>query len=351
MHRRLQQTLSIVLLLPLALAVSSRAAPPAERPLPAKLDESIDRGLAYLARRQRADGSFDEEGDGPKYKLAETGLGLLAMLACGHIPDEGRYGITARSALDFLVASVPGDGYVGKVDDSRMYGQGIVALALAEAYGVEPVAEKRRGEYAALRRMVEVILKAQAVNKSDAFAGGWRYTPDAADSDLSLSGWNVLALRAAQDVGVPVPREAIARGSAFVARCYNRDQKGFAYQPGNAAQSGPTGTGVLCLYLLDRAERPEVKDATKFLAEHPADDAGQYPYYVLYYTTQAAWQAGDDVWSAVSKVTLQRLIKTQSPDGAWPKDPAAGEPGRVYRTAMGVLTLSVPYRLLPIYQR
>ena len=27
------------------------------------------------------------------------------------------------------------------------------------------------------------------------------------------------------------------------------------------------------------------------------------------------------------------------------------EPGRIYRTTMAVLTLTVPYRLLPIYQR
>ena len=112
-----------------------------------------------------------------------------------------------------------------------------------------------------------------------------------------------------------------------------------------------TGTGVLCLYLLEKGERHEAKEGAKYLAEHPIDDASQYPYYALYYVTQAAWQAGDETWAAVSKATLERALKAQSPDGGWPAQPAGAEPGRIYRTAVSVLTLTVPYRLLPAYQR
>ena len=87
-------------------------------------------------------------------------------------------------------------------------------------------------------------------------------------------------------------------------------------------------------------------------------NAARYPYYGLYYATQASWQAEDDVWTAVSKQTVDRLLKAQSPDGGWPARDFPGfdaskitEPGRIYRTSMAVLTLTVPYRLLPIYQR
>ena len=115
---------------------------------------------------------------------------------------------------------------------------------------------------------------------------------------------------------------------------------------------------MLCLYLLEPAPRQAARDGARHLTEHPIDNAARYPYYGLYYATQAAWQAEDDVWSAVSKQTFERLLKAQSPDGGWPAKDFPGvdagkitEPGRIYRTSMAVLTLTVPYRLLPIYQR
>ena len=46
---------------------------------------------------------------------------------------------------------------------------------------------------------------------------------------------------------------------------------------------------------------------------------------------------------------FERLIALQAKDGSWPK--SAQEPEGPYSTAMAVLTLSVPYRLLPAYQR
>jgi hypothetical protein len=69
----------------------------------------------------------------------------------------------------------------------------------------------------------------------------------------------------------------------------------------------------------------------------------------MYYVSQAAYQAGGTTWAAVSKVTMPRLVESQAKDGGWPG--IGQEPGEVYATSMAVLTLSVPYRLLPVYQR
>lgn len=333
--------------------VASTSAAAADRPtLPPKLDDSVERGLAFLAKQQQADGSFADE---PSYRTAETGLALLAFLSAGHTPEVGRYGMVVRAAAEHLTGAVPKDGYVGSTPGGGgkgpMYAQGIATVALAQVVGVEPNADRRRRQREALERLIGVILKAQAAKTSGPYAGGWRYTPDAPDSDLSLSGWNALALRAAQDVGVAVPKEAIERAAEFVLRCYLKEERAFGYQPGGPVRLGSVGTGVLCLYLLDRTDHPEALAAAKYLRDRAGDPPGEYEYYALYYATHAAFQVGDDVWADVSKVTLERLIKSQKPDGGWPKEPERSEPGRVYRTAMGVLTLTVPYRLLPIYQR
>ena len=335
------------------LAQFPRAAPAAsDRAGSDKLHDAVGRGLSFLAKQQKPDGSFDDPEDQQQHRVVTTALAVLAFLSAGHTPDVGRYGVAVRRAVDYVAGQVPDEGYVGKVDGSRMYGQGIVTLALAQAYGIEPDAERRGKQNAALKKLVKVILSAQDVKKDEVHRGGWRYEPVANDSDISLSGWNALALRAAQDVGVPVPNESIRRAADFVARCYHKGTKGFAYSPGQNVTSATNGTGLLALYLLDREDRPEAKEAAALLAKKPFDaDGGEYPYYTLYYATQGAFQAGDETWAAVSKVTLERLIKTQDRDGGWPGKDNPKEPGRVYRTCMGVLTLTVPYRLLPIYQR
>jgi hypothetical protein len=136
-------------------------------------------------------------------------------------------------------------------------------------------------------------------------------------------------------------------------KCYNADSKGFAYQPGKPVQPGTTGVGILCLYLLGGDSHGDERNAAaRTLAAKPVDDASQFPYYCMYYAAQAAFQAGDPVWKAVTKITNEKLLSTQKPDGGWPD--ASGESagaGRLYTTSMALLTLSVSYSLLPVYQR
>lgn len=342
MRRRLRFALAVLLLI----SGTPKSGLAQTRPTTApSIDDAVQRGLEYLAKRQNADGSFDAG----ENKVAVTGLSLMAFLASGHTPEAGRYGLVVRGGVDFLLAQAQPDGYFGKSHGKGMYDQGIVTLALAEALGAEVDPSRRVKIHAELVKAVKVILDAQAVAKPEAHAGGWRYERTSADSDLSLTGWNALALRAAQDVGVPVPKEPVQKAVGFALRCYNVTDKGFSYQPGGAAQLGPTGIGVLSLYLLDGGERPEREDGAKFLASHPVNDATPFQYYAMYYVTQAANQAGGTVWIAVSKATFDRLLSTQAKEGAWPK--REQEPGEIYSTAMAVLTLSVPYRLLPVYQR
>jgi hypothetical protein len=325
-----------------ALAQTQPAATPTSGPA---ADASVRNGLAYLAKQQKADGSFDSS----ENKVAVTGLAVMAFLAAGNTPDVGRYGLVVRGGIDYLLAQSNAEGYFGKSHGKGMYDQGIVTLALAEAMGVETDEGRRLKIHAELAKAVKVILDAQSVAKPDPHQGGWRYEPKSPDSDLSLSGWNALALRAAQDVGIEVPKEAVEKAVGYVLRCYNGNDKAFSYQPGGGAQVGPTGIGVLSLYLLDNAGRPEVAEGVKWLAAHPAGDDTPFRYYAFYYVTQAAHQAGGAVWPAVSRPAFERLLALQAKDGSWPKSPQ--EPEGPYSTAMAVLTLSVPYRLLPAYQR
>jgi hypothetical protein len=319
-------------------------------PVTGQIDAAVTHGVDFLVSQQQADG---EIGVGQSH-VAASGLSLLALLACGNTPDVGRNGTVVRQLIDYLASVEPDDGYFGKLDGSRMYGQGIVTLALAEALGVETTEARRNRLVGVLNSAMKVILAAQDVPKPPPFAGGWRYEPNSADSDLSQAAWNAMALRACQDAGLAVPKSAVARAGEFVLRCYRADQNGFAYQPGQGASACETAVGIFCLHVLDIHDNGEADGASKTLLATKGDPSSPFTYYALFYLTQAANQSGQPAWDAVWPGASATLLRTQEPAGSWPvsdKELEDKDSGKVYATAMAVLTLSVPYRLLPIDQK
>jgi hypothetical protein len=316
-----------------------------------KVDQSVASALMFLAAQQADDGSFDG-GPGGAPKIAMTGLSLLAFLSAGHTPDVGRHGLVVRRAADYLTNVAPADGYFGRVDGSRMYGQGIATLALAEVYGVEPDPQRRARMRAAVERAVGLILSAQDVEKQELHSGGWRYEPQSTDSDLSVAGWNLTALRAARGIGIQVPKSSIDAGIEYVLKCWRADQGGFAYQPQAEATAGMTGVAVTVLCLLDSPSRPELGAAGNLLARAAAAEQMRFSCYSIYYTARGAMELGDPIWSSVWTATRDKLLSRQRPeDGGWPVSRSGDEPGRIYSTGMAVLTLTIPMRLLPAYQR
>ncbi len=309
-------------------------------------DRAVERGLAYLASQQKEGGHW-ETGK----RNAVTALCLLAFLAGGHTPAENTYAPACRKALESLIAQVPDDGYIGKTDGSQMYGQGIVTLALAEAYGMERDPKLRRKLKAKLDLMVGVILKAQARKKSPAHQGGWRYQPTSGDSDLSLSGWCALALRSARNCGMNVPKSAVEDAADYVERMYHKEQKGFAYQRNGRVSLATTGVGVLTLHLLGREESESLSPAAEYLVRNEVNWNTKWLFYTLYYTTQAANQVGGEVWDTVWERNSKLLVGHQKEDGSWERDRHASGAGRPFSTAMAVLSLSVRNHFLPSYQR
>jgi hypothetical protein len=329
-----------------------------------KLEEAVARGLDYLARQQNPDGSFGAgknpdgtPGTAAAPPAAGTGLALLAFLAAGDAPELGRHGAAVRGAVDYLVSAVPESGYVGaqpeqKGDGSRMYGQAIVTLALAQAHGLEADRERRLRTRAALTRLAGVIVAAQKVPKSEIHAGGWRHAPDATDSDLSVTSWSALALVACRDVGIDVPADALQRAAQYALKCRNPLDKGFSYQPAAQGQAAMTGSAIVLLNLLgDTGSANVLADASRFLAQSGGQPAARFQYYGAHQVIQAALLAGGATWDALSRPIFTNLVTAQAPDGGWPASPTPEEPGRVYATAMAVLTLAAPNRLLPVYQR
>jgi hypothetical protein len=169
----------------------------------------------------------------------------------------------------------------------------------------------------------------------------------------------LMALRAAKDAGIVVPKETINLGIEYVKKCHNGKDNGkdggFAYTPGGPSGFGRTGAGVLSLQVAGNYCAKEVKDGVEFLIAHqpvgdlPAEKEhyfyGQYYAAMGIYQAQSAGEWGRAAWNKWYPAITKELLTTQQPDGRW-----SGGFDQ-YPTAMAILVLDIPYRYLPIYQR
>jgi hypothetical protein len=233
---------------------------------------------------------------------------------------------------------------------------------VAEVVGLMP----DRGEAAELRKRLEAAVKliryAQAKNGNT--RGGWRYSIEPRDADISVTGWQVMALRAAKNVGCDVPPVTIADAVDYIKRSRSPDG-GYRYVLGGPTTVPCTAASVLSLELAGKEYHGsrESFDAAQYIIDRiaPRGQAnfrgGQnHFFYGVYYTAQAMFQIGGDYWKWYRTYLHWLLLHPQGypqqPSGMWTgvsnDDHQAGVN---YSTAMAVLALTVEYRFLPIYQR
>jgi hypothetical protein len=280
---------------------------------------------------------------------AVAGLAGMAFLSAGHTPGRGPYGDVVNRCIDHILTMPKGyvgrEGYLGR--GGQMYGHGIATLFLCEASGmVDP--ERQKKIDAVLPKALKVILDAQAVKKEARYAGGWRYKPDSPDSDLSVSGWNLMALRSARLNGAPVPAEAIQKAVEYVNRCNG------TYQGGGPPTPAMSAVGLLCRELsghhnddINRRYGNVVLGWAMGRFRPGARPPHDREDYITYYASQAMFQLGGRHWEEFAQQLYRYLIRHQRSDGGWLNSPQ----GDVYSTALYVLSLTPSYRQLPIYQR
>ncbi len=323
----------------------------AQEPERRAVDEAIQKALAFIASEQSPEGYWKTEAWGES--TAITSLAVMAFLAAGYVPGEGEYGEQVARGVRWVVAQQQPNGMLIRKTQSHgpMYDHGICSLMLAEVCGMLPGADAdlvRR----ALEKAIRLILDSQAVEKFERHQGGWRYQVDSRDSDLSVTGWQVLALRAARDIGCDVPAEAIDRAIHYVKMCSDRKQNGFAYQPGNSPTPTLTGCGITCLEVCGEHHSVEALAGAKWLVTHPLVERSAYFYYGVYYTGVGLFKIGGESATRNYEHLTGLLLPIQRPDGAWnPQHGSEKQAGRIYSTSLAVLALAVEYRYLPIYQR
>ena len=331
--------------------------------------KAVAAGLRYLAETQNSNGSWTADvgyklnhgyksTDQDKGHVGVTSLAGMAFLAGGHFPGRGEYGKTVEACLNFVVSCAQDDGYISN-SNTRMYSHAFATLFLAEIYGMT----HREDVRAHLQKAVDFIVKSQNDE------GGWRYVPLDQSSDMSIVVCQVLALRAARNIGIRVPKGTIDLAIQYVVDSavtqdsparrgrYAMDLGTFHYQKEDMARTtfpltaaGVTalhGLGVYSSELIDHGVDFLQKSVDHFNARY-GNPGHYYFWYGHYYGVQAMHTVGGHAWNRYFLPLREFLLHRQQSDGSWPNSEG---PGRAFSTSVACLILQIPYGYLPIFQR
>lgn len=340
-------------------------------------EAAVELGLKWLAAHQLPDGSWDlnhqigpgrfrqspDPGMG-EGKFGATGLALLPFLGKGYTHMEGKYQGTVRNGLAYLIRSIKSEGVNGgSFMDARgnMYSHAICTICLCEAFGMTKDPKLREPSVAALRFIVHA---------QDPIGGGWRYAPQQA-GDTSAVGWQLMALKSGSMMGEQAPPFVFERTKKFLNFVQSGGGTRYGYTgPSEFPGRGTTSVGVLSrMYLGWNKDNETLKDAVAALSELGPDTRIREPggtvdggadaeanMYYNYYTTQIMRHYGGEPWEKWNETMREFLIKSQSKEGyaegSWffANGHSSAVGGRLYTTAMAVMTLEVYYRHLPLYR-
>ena len=303
---------------------------------------AVERGLAWLAARQQADGNFGGMGGGAQ--AAVTAVSAISMMAAGNLPGRGKYGANVAKAVDAIIAGAQPNGLLADANSGggTMYAHGFAALFLGEVYGM--TGDERVKE--PLTRAIRLIQKTQNPE------GGWRYTPAPVDADISVTICQVMALRAARDAGIKVEKDVIDKAVKYVKGLQNPDG-GFNYMAsgGNNSMFPRSAAGVATLYYAGESGGKPIDSGLAYIerfrpgrAGANADSINGHYFYGHYYAAQAMFLAGGEHWAKWYPAVRDELVARQSPDGSW-----NGEVTGEYCTAMALIVLQMPNRYLPVF--
>jgi hypothetical protein len=281
-----------------------------------------------------------------------TALVVLAFLGAGYTHEDGQYADQVDRALRWLVRQQTSDGFLGgkATRYDRMYCHGMATYAMGEACGMmaDPASDPQlRG---ALQRAVQYIIDNQ--NPSD---GGWRYLPGQ-DGDMSMFGWQLMALKSAEIAGIEIPPATRARMIVFLKSVASGENGGMAsYRKGEAPKPSMTAEALFSKQMLGmKRTNAASREAVDYLLLHLPKQSEQDLYY-WYYGTLAMYQYGGEPWREWNDRLRDALVASQRQTGhatgSWdPRDRWGQQGGRLYATALSTLCLEVYYRFLPLYQ-
>ncbi len=305
-------------------------------------EAAVARALEWLKRNQWKDGRWNHRSG---HSTAATGLAMLAYLGWGAKHTEpGPYQETLAKAVDWMLSKERNGDLRYRGD---MYDHGIAAIALAEAYNLTKDERLREP----VKRMVAFTIRAQNKN-----TGGWRYKTYAENprdkGDLSVSGWQLMALKSARLGGMDVPNAPFINARKFIDNA-GVGEKGFQYRPGHTPSLAMIAEGLFCEQILQGDQVNPQMEKCIGLIQKKLPSTRTVDYYYWYYGSLAMRQTQGTMWEKWNEKLKPILLRKQqrggTNDGSWnPEGKNGSIAGRCVTTAMAALSLEVYYRYLPL---
>jgi hypothetical protein len=345
-----------------------------------QVDKAVERALAWLAGQQRPDGSFPTLDSG---QPGVTSLCVMAFMAHGFAPGDGKYGSQLESAVEYVLRGQKANGLIARVGPdgtsisrnvaheigvSAAYNHAISSLTLSELYGTIGADQASRFERAIPNAINATLVMQRWAKDRPEDRGGWRYIDDFGhhDSDLSITGWSLMFLRSARNAGFAVPKPSIDDAVGYVRRTYAQQHGAFGYiaDLGDHRSRGMAGAGILALAHAGLHEAPEAARSGDWILRHNFDQYNRiHPFtqewsndryhYGLFNCCQGMYQLGGKHWEEFFPRTVRTLLANQQPDASWAAESHFydGKFGNAYTTALVVISLGAPNQFLPIFQR
>jgi hypothetical protein len=345
-----------------------------------RTDVAVERALAWLVSQQQPDGSFASL---PTGQPGVTSLCVMAFIAHGHVPGDGPYARQLERAAEFVLSCQKQNGLLtfvghdgpeilrdvnGHMGTTTAYNHAISALTVSELYGMSGGERAERMERV-IKKALRASLEMQRWPKDNpSDHGGWRYLDnrDESDSDLSLTGWELMFLRSARNAGFDVPKKPIDDAVAYVRRCYSEKYGTFEYwiDRTDGRTRGMAGAGILALAHAGFHKSTEAQRTGEWILAQKFEPYNQpilysgdklldrYHYAVLN-CCQGMYQLGGRHWEEFYPRIVRELLDHQQQGGSWPADRHKTDAkfGNAYTTALVIITLGAPNQLLPIFQR
>ena len=321
-------------------------------------EAAVERALDWIVRHQFEDGGWRLQfHEGPcngrcrneglmETPNGATSLALLALMGAGYTSEKGPYQDEVSAGIDFLLDRMRKTGYGGSFREGErgMYAHGLATMALSEAYAMTQ-------QSALARPIMDAI---EYIQKAQHGRGGWRYEAGY-PGDMLVTGWQVMALKSAQQAGFEVDPEVLAKADQFVDSLEVTQAGLYRYGPvRSGGEPAATSVGMLMkMYLGQRRDHPNLREGALYLSDHePSPDN----IYFNYYATMVLHHRRGRYWKQWNPKMRDFLIATQArqghEEGSWHFEDRMGtgrQGGRLYSTAMAAMTLEVYYRFLPLY--
>jgi len=284
-----------------------------------KAKASVDGALHWLATHQEPDGMWDADkhGGAATADVGVSGLALLALMGGGNTTRKGQYRRNVLRGVQALIRVQNKEGGIasggGKVN---MYCHSIATIALCEAYG------RARDERVGLAARLATNFLCKAVNPD----GGWRYTPNCGQSDMSVSAWCIQALKTAKLARIRFDHAVYSRSLSFVdgvthSGASSESNGAVGYMISREAGSGSghpalTAAGMMVRQFSGTGVKSHLLVKGAALTRRQAPSWRRQDFYLWYYATYAMHNMGGE-----NRVWWNRRIRDVLVENQWSTPP------------------------------